>query len=94
MGTPPSFPSGDWFLASCLLPCNAKSFQKPSSYKGKNLLLEEHILTCKRSFSLSRGAKMNTAELLTLGVYVDKPVLPRISCTVFIGYKTGFPSLE
>ena len=44
----PSIQKGTTFVTSCLLPGMKKSLKKGSAIKGKNLLLEEQILSFKR----------------------------------------------
>ena len=56
-------------MTSCLLSQATKHFQKRSTFKGKNLLLMEQILTFNSCPLLRRDAKTIRAELLPLKVY-------------------------
>ena len=56
-------------MTSCLTPWREKPFQKGSTLEGKNLLLEEQILSYKSSAPWRREAKVKLAELLPLKMY-------------------------
>ena len=55
-------------MTSNLLPKMKKPFQKGSTLKGKNLLLEEQILSFKSGPILQRKANIEMIELLPLKV--------------------------
>ena len=70
---PPCFPPlvemGTPFLRSVLLPWKATHFQRRSSLKGQNLLLQEQILSGVERPTMRREMKIIMAESLLLKVY-------------------------
>ena len=77
------FTKGSNFVTSCLLPWRRNPSKLGFTLKGKNLLLEEQILSFKSESQLRREGKMKLAELLFLNVKPFTLIMLKIRSVIF-----------